>query len=56
MIVLLQGAAPEPLENPWAERSWVSRPGPAFVLTADVADLPARPADIQFSYQHVIAP
>src|SRR5207247_8673863 len=40
MIVLPQGAAPEPLENLLAERSWVPRPGPAFVMTADVADIP----------------
>ena len=44
MIVLPQGAAPEPLENLLAERSWVPRPGPAFVMTADVADIPASSA------------
>lgn len=49
MIVLPQGAAPEPLENLLAERSWVPRPGPAFVMTAAVADLPARPADVRFA-------
>jgi len=49
MIVLPQGAAPEPLEDFLTERSWVPRPGPAFVMTADVADLPAGPADVQFS-------
>ena len=37
MIVVPQGAAPEPLENLLAERSWVPRPGPAFVMTADIA-------------------
>ena len=41
MIVLPQGAAPDPLERLLAERSWVPRPGPAFVMTADVADIPA---------------
>ena len=41
MIVLPQGAAPDPLESLLAERSWVPRPGPAFVMTADVADIPA---------------
>src|SRR6266566_6175948 len=49
MIVLPRGAAPEPLENLLAERSWVPRPGPAFVMTADVADIPARPADVDFA-------
>ncbi len=49
MIVLPRGAAPEPLENLLAERSWVPRPGPAFVMTADVADIPARPADVHFA-------
>src|SRR6266700_2741381 len=44
MIVLPRGAAPEPLENLLAERSWVPRPGPAFVMTADVADIPASSA------------
>ena len=41
MIVLPQGAAPDPLEGLLAERSWVPRPGPAFVMTADIADIPA---------------
>jgi len=49
MIVLPQGAAPEPLEGLLAERSWVPRPGPAFVMTADIADIPARPADVRFA-------
>ena len=49
MIVLPQGAGPDPLPAYLAERSWVPRPGPAFVMTADIADLPARPADVQFS-------
>jgi hypothetical protein len=49
MIVLPQGAAPEPLEDILAERSWVPRPGPAFVMTAAVADLPAGPCDVRFS-------
>jgi ribosomal protein S18 acetylase RimI-like enzyme len=49
MIVLPQGAAPEPLEDLLAERSWVPRPGPAFVMTAAVADLPAGPCDVRFS-------
>src|SRR6266566_3083719 len=49
MIVLPRGAAPKPLENLLAERSWVPRPGPAFVMTADVADIPARPADVHFA-------
>ena len=49
MIVLPQGAAPEPLENLLAERSWVPRPGPAFVMTAAVADLPAGSREVRFS-------
>ena len=32
MIVLPQGAAPDPLAGLLAERSWVPRPGPAFVM------------------------
>jgi N-acetylglutamate synthase len=54
MIVLPQGAAPDPLESLLAERSWVPRPGPAFVMTADIADIPAsrarvEGADVQFA-------
>jgi ribosomal protein S18 acetylase RimI-like enzyme len=49
MIVLPQGAAPEPLESLLAERSWVPRPGPAFVITADIADIPASPGDVELS-------
>jgi hypothetical protein len=41
MIVLPQGAGPDPLEDHFAEREWVPRPGPAFVMTAEVADIPA---------------
>jgi ribosomal protein S18 acetylase RimI-like enzyme len=49
MIVLPQGAAPEPLEDLLAERSWVPRPGPAFVMTADVAGIPESTADVQLA-------
>ena len=49
MIVLPQGAGPDPLPAYLAERSWVPRPGPAFVMTAEIADLPAGPADVRFS-------
>jgi N-acetylglutamate synthase len=49
MIVLPQGAAPEPLEDLLAERSWVPRPGPAFVMTADIADIPESTADVQLA-------
>jgi N-acetylglutamate synthase len=49
MIVLPQGAGPDPLPAYLAERSWVPRPGPAFVMTADIADPPACPADVRFS-------
>ena len=49
IIVLPQGAGPDPLPAYLAERSWVPRPGPAFVMTADIADLHACPADVRFS-------
>jgi ribosomal protein S18 acetylase RimI-like enzyme len=49
MIVLPQGAAPDPLAALLAERSWVPRPGPAFVMTAEIADIPASTADVRFS-------
>ena len=48
-IVLPQGAAPEPLESLLAERSWVPRPGPAFVMTAEVADIPASTIAARFA-------
>ena len=41
MIVLPQGAGPDPLPAYLAERSWLPRPGPAFVMTAEIADIPA---------------
>jgi ribosomal protein S18 acetylase RimI-like enzyme len=37
-----RGTAPGPLENLLAERGWLPRPGPAFVMTAAIADIPAR--------------
>jgi len=37
-----RGTPPGPLENLLAERGWRSRPGPAFVMTAAIADIPAR--------------
>jgi len=40
--VLHEGAPPGPLENLLAERGWLPRPGPAFVMTAAIADIPAR--------------
>jgi len=49
MIVLPRGAAPEPLESLLAERSWVPRPGPAFVMTADVTDVPASSVGVRFA-------
>src|SRR5215475_14738751 len=49
MIVLPQGAGPDPLPAYLAERSWFPRPAPAFVMTVEIADLPARPADVRFS-------
>jgi N-acetylglutamate synthase len=49
MIVLPQAAAPDHLENHLNERGWVSRPGPAFVMLADIDALPATSADLEFS-------
>jgi N-acetylglutamate synthase len=49
MIVLPQGAAPEPLEDLLAERAWVPRSGPAFVMTADIAGIPASSTDVDFA-------
>ena len=43
--VLHQGTPPDPLEDLLAERGWVPRPGPAFVMTAAIADIPACRAD-----------
>ncbi len=40
--VLHRGAPPGPLEDLLAERGWLPRPGPAFVMTAAIADIPAR--------------
>ncbi len=37
---LLPSAPPHPLEAFLTERSWHLRPGPAFVMTADTADVP----------------
>jgi N-acetylglutamate synthase len=49
MIVLPQGAGPGPLPQYLAERSWVPRPGPAIVMTADIAGLPASTAEVRFA-------
>jgi N-acetylglutamate synthase len=49
MIVLPQGAGPARLEDHLTERGWLPRPGPAFVMLADAAVLPASPADIEFA-------
>lgn len=49
MIVLPEGAAPGPLEDLLAERRWRPRPAPAFVMTADIAAVPACAADIRFA-------
>jgi len=42
---LHNGAAPAPLDHFLAERSWVLRPGPALVMTAEIADIPLVPPD-----------
>jgi hypothetical protein len=49
MIVLPQGAGPAHLEDHLTERGWLPRPGPAFVMLADTAALPASPADVEFA-------
>ena len=49
MIVLPQGAGPDPLPQYLAERSWVPRPGPAFVMIADVAGIPASTTGVHFA-------
>ena len=49
MIVLPQRAAPDHLENHLNERGWLPRPGPAFVMVVDIAELPASPTDIEFT-------
>jgi N-acetylglutamate synthase len=41
--VLHQSTPPGPLEDLLTERGWVPRPGPAFVMTAAIADIAARP-------------
>ena len=49
MIVLPRapGAGPDPLEDHLTERRWLPRPGPAFVMTAAMADIPASPAGVR---------
>ena len=49
MIVLPQGAGPDSLEDLLAERSWVPRSGPAFVMTAEVADIRQSTVGVQFT-------
>jgi N-acetylglutamate synthase len=49
MIVLPQGAGPEPLPAYLAERAWVPRPGPAFVMTADVGAISASSVHVDFA-------
>jgi len=49
MIVLPRapGAGPDPLEDHLTERRWLPRPGPAFVMTAAMADIPASAAGVR---------
>lgn len=49
MIVLPQGGAPEPLDNHLTERGWLPRPGPAFVMTADIAGIPSSDTDVRLA-------
>ena len=49
MIVLPQGAAPDPLHDHLTERGWVPRPGPAFVMIAPAAGIPASPVDVRLA-------
>lgn len=47
--VLLPGVPSDPLESLLAERNWVPRPGPAFVMTAEIADIPACRDEVQLA-------
>ena len=47
--VLDRGAGPDPLEDLLAERAWVPRSGPAFVMLADIAALSASQPDVEFA-------
>jgi GNAT superfamily N-acetyltransferase len=53
MIVLPQvldhSAGPDPLEVHVTERAWLPRPGPAFVMTADVAGIPASDQNVELA-------
>lgn len=49
MIVLPERAGPDQLPGILAERSWLPRPGPAFVMTAEIADLPASLACVRLA-------
>ena len=49
MIVLPQAAGPAHLEDHLTERGWVPRPGPAFVMVAEIAVLPASHANMEFA-------
>jgi len=49
MIVLFQGTGPDPRETFLTERGWFPRPGPAFVMTADIADIPLRLAEVHLA-------
>jgi ribosomal protein S18 acetylase RimI-like enzyme len=44
---LRKGSRPDPLEDLLAERGWVPRPGPAFVMTAAIVDIPRSAPDIE---------
>jgi hypothetical protein len=37
---LQKRSRPDPREDLLAERGWVTRPGPAFVMTAAIMDIP----------------
>jgi N-acetylglutamate synthase len=47
--VPLTGAPPDPLEDLLAERAWVPRPSPAFVMTAEIADIAACRDEVQLA-------
>jgi GNAT superfamily N-acetyltransferase len=47
--VLDQGTGPDPLEDHLTERAWFPRPGPALVMTAEVADIPVSSADVRLT-------
>ena len=53
---LQKRSRPDPLEDLSAERIWVPRPGPAFVMTAAIMDIPRSAPDIEIRLDPVRLP